>query len=83
MWRRHLAVLATHPLLHGWHRAIAEHHYRRAVWQGVNAVVFTWFATKLLDMPLIEAIAAVVLGVALGEFAASLLLDHIREGGER
>ena len=24
MWRRHLAVLATHPLLHGWHRAIAD-----------------------------------------------------------
>ena len=24
MWRRHLAVLATHPLLHGWHRTIAD-----------------------------------------------------------
>ena len=24
MWRRHLAVWATHPLLHGWHRTIAD-----------------------------------------------------------
>ena len=24
MWRRHLAVWATHPLAHGWHRTIAD-----------------------------------------------------------
>ena len=63
--------------------AIAEHDFRKAVWHGVTAVVFIWFATKFLDMALIEAIAAVILGIALGEFAASLLLDHIRKSGER
>ena len=24
MWRHHLAVWATHPLAHGWHRTIAD-----------------------------------------------------------